>query len=187
MAPGKCLAVAGEAMSFRRRLLVLFALLVLVSVTVVTGIVSFMVRRAFDRTNDERTAALVAQFRREFNRRGDDVARRVQTIAAAPETNRMALAASKPVPDYSVYLDDAQTLAESQRLDFLEMADDRGTIISSAQWPAKFGYKEALANAKAPSSPFLKEEETPGGAELGLFTVRNVPSGEHALYVIGGI
>ena len=174
-------------MSFRRRLLLMFALTVVISVAAVAVIVSYMARRAFDRANDERTAALIAQFRREFNRRGDDVARRVQTIATAPETNRMALAASKPTPDYSVYLDDAQVLAEAQRLDFLEIADDRGTIVSSAQWPAKFGYKEPLANTKAPTSPFLKEEETPGGPELGLFSVRNVPSAEHGLFIIGGI
>ena len=144
-------------MSFRRRLLLMFALTVVISVAAVAVIVSYMARRAFDRANDERSAALVAQFRREFNRRGEDVARRVQTIAADPETSRMALAASKPTPDYSAYLDDAQVMAEAQRLDFLEIADDRGTIISSAQWPAKFGYKEPLANAKAPTVPFLKE------------------------------
>ncbi len=62
-------------MSFRRRLLLLFALTVLVSVAAVTGIVSVMARRAFDRANDERTAALVAQFHREFSRRGEDVSR----------------------------------------------------------------------------------------------------------------
>ena len=174
-------------MSFRRRLLLMFALTVVISVAAVAVIVSYMARRAFDRANDERSAALVAQFRREFNRRGEDVARRVQTIAADPETSRMALAASKPTPDYSAYLDDAQVMAEAQRLDFLEIADDRGTIISSAQWPAKFGYKEPLANAKAPTVPFLKEEETPSGPELGLFAVRNLPSAEHGLFIIGGI
>jgi two-component system, NtrC family, nitrogen regulation sensor histidine kinase NtrY len=174
-------------MNFRRRLLLMFALTVVISVAVVAVVVSYMARRAFDRANDERTAALVAQFRREFNRRGEDVARRVQTISVAPETNRMALAAAKATPDYSVFVDDAQTLAEAQRLDFLEIADDRGTIISSAQWPAKFGYKEPLANAKAPTSPFLKEEEAPSGPAIGLFSVRNVPSAEHGLYVIGGI
>lgn len=174
-------------MSFRRRLLLMFALTVIISVAAVAVIVSYMARRAFDRANDERSAALVAQFRREFNRRGDDVARRVQTIAANPETGRMALAASKLTPDYSAYLDDAQVLAEAQRLDFLEIADDRGTIISSAQWPAKFGYKEQLANAKAPTLPFLKEEETPAGPALGLFSVRNLPSAEHGLFMIGGI
>ncbi len=174
-------------MRFRRRLLLLFALTVLVSVAAVALIVSAMARRAFDRANDERTAALVAQFRREFNRRGDEVARRIQAVATAPETNRMAVAEAKATPDYSVFLDDAQVLAEAQRLDFLEFADDRGTIISSAQWPAKFGYKEALARANVPSNPFLKEEETPSGSALGLFFVRAIPDADHILYVIGGI
>jgi two-component system nitrogen regulation sensor histidine kinase NtrY len=174
-------------MSFRRRLLLLFALLVLVSVAVVTGIVSFMVRRAFDRTNDERTAALVAQFRREFNRRGDEVGRRIQAASATPESARIAVAAAQPSPNYNAFLDEAQVVAESQRLDFLEFCDDRGAIISSAQWPAKFGYNEPLISPNAPEIPFLKEEETPSGSALGLFAMRAVAAGDRKLYVIGGI
>src|SRR6476620_11047462 len=133
MARRRRLAVAGEAMSFRRRLLLMFALTVVISVAAVAVIVSYMARHPFDRANDERSAALVAQFRREFNSRVDDVGSSVQTIATDPKTSRMALAASKPTPDYSAYLDDAQVMAEAQRLDFLEIADDRGTIISSAR------------------------------------------------------
>src|SRR5229473_4244603 len=174
-------------MSLRRRLLVLFALTVVVSVAAVTWIVSAMARRAFDRANDERTAALVAQFRREFSRRGEDVSRRIQAITAISEATRMVVAASQAAPNYSVFLDDAQTVAEAQRLDFLEFADDRGTIISSAQWPAKFGYKEPLAAPDSTSSPFLKEEDTPAGSSLGLFAIRTVAAGEHRLYLIGGI
>src|SRR5437879_8309694 len=179
MAHRKCLAWAGEAMRFRRRLLLLFALTVFVSVAAVALIVSAMARRAFDRANDERTAALVAQFRREFNRRGEDLGRKIQAVTAASETGRMSVAASRPAPDYSVFLDDAQVVAEAQRLDFLEFADDRGTIISSAQWPAKFGYKEPLAHANVPTTAFLKEEETPEGSALGLFFVRTMPDADH--------
>src|SRR5262249_25202812 len=107
-------------MNFRRRLILMFGLTVLVSVAAVAVIVSAMARRTLDHANDERTAALIAQFRREFSRRGEDVARRIQAIVAAPETNRMVLAAAKPSPDYSPFLDDAQVLAEAQRLDYLE-------------------------------------------------------------------
>jgi signal transduction histidine kinase len=174
-------------MSLRRRLLVLFALTVLVSVAAVTLIVSAMTRHAFDRANDERTAALVAQFRREFTRRGEDLSRRIHAVAATAEGNRIAVAAAGSVPDYSVFLDDAQTIAETQQLDFLEFADERGTIISSAQWPAKFGYKEALVTSAPPADPFLKEEETPAGPALGLFAVRTIAAGDRKLYVIGGI
>jgi len=174
-------------MSFRRRLLLLFALTVVVSVAAVTGIVSAMTRRAFDRANDQRTAALVAQFRREFTRRGEDVGRRIQAVAATPEIARIAVAAARPSPDYSGFLDDAQVVAEIQRLDFLEFTDDHRTIISSAQWPAKFGYTDPLVASNPPAAPFLKEEETSSGPALGLFAIGSVAAGEHKLFVIAGV
>ena len=98
----------------------------------------------------------------------------------------MALAAAQTTPNYSSFLDTAQLLAEAQRLDFLEFADDRGTIISSAQWPAKFGYQEPLATKPVPTAPFLKEEETPSGPALGLFSVITNAAGDHKLVAIGG-
>src|SRR3982075_3820090 len=132
-------------MMFRRKLLALFALTVLVSVAAVAWSISSLTRRAFEKANEERTAALVAQFRREFNRRGEEVAHRVETIAASEGATRMALAISHGAPDYGAYLNEARTIAASQQLDFLEFVDNQGTIISSAQWPAKFGYKETLS------------------------------------------
>jgi two-component system nitrogen regulation sensor histidine kinase NtrY len=174
-------------MSFRRRLLLLFAFTVLLSVAAVTLIISTLTRRAFGRANDERTAALVAQFHREFESHGEDVSRRIQSITSGADANRMLVAASQPVPDYSPFLDAAQVIAETQRLDFLEFADDRGTIISSAQWPAKFGYKEPLADQNASSAPFLKEEELPSGPALGLFSTRVMTAVGRRLYIIGGI
>src|SRR5579859_4729584 len=129
-------------MIFRRKLLAVFALTVLVSVGAVAWSISSLTRRAFEKANEERTAALVAQFRREFNRRGDEVVHHVETIAASESTTRMALALSHGSPDYSAYLNEARTLADGQQLDFLECVDSQSTIISSAQWTAKFGYKE---------------------------------------------
>ena len=72
-----------EPMMFRRKLLAVFALTVFLSVAAVAWLVSAVTRRAFDRSEDERTAALVTQFRREFNRQGEDVARHVEAIAAS--------------------------------------------------------------------------------------------------------
>jgi two-component system, NtrC family, nitrogen regulation sensor histidine kinase NtrY len=174
-------------MSFRRRLLLFFALTVLVSVAAVALIVSLMARQAFDRSNDERAAALLAQFRREFNRRGEEVARRIVAASATPEAVRITLAAAQNSPNYNAFLDDAQVVAETQRLDFLEFCDDHGTIISSAQWPAKFGYQDLLVNESPPKAPFLKIEETPSGSTLGLFAVHEAAAGDHRLFVIGGV
>src|ERR1700736_725704 len=72
-----------KRMMFRRKMLGVFALTVFLSVAAVALLVSAVTRRAFDRSEDERTAALVTQFRREFNRQGEIVARRVEAIAAS--------------------------------------------------------------------------------------------------------
>jgi len=174
-------------MIFRRRLLAVFALTVLVSVVAVAWSISSFTRRAFEKANEERSAALVAQFRHEFNRRGEEVAHHVDTIAASEGTTRMALALIHGSPDYGAYLNEAKTIAENHQLDFLEFIDNQGTIISSAQWPAKFGYKEtATLVSTIPKDAFLKQEELPDGAALGLFAVREVSLGEKPLFVVGG-
>jgi signal transduction histidine kinase len=174
-------------LSFRRKLSLVFALTVFLSVGAVTWIVSSVTRRAFEHANEDQTAALIAQFRREFNRRGEDVAHRVETIASDEAVTRMALAVNRGPADYSAYVNEAKALADNQQLDFLEFVDSHGTILSSAQWPAKFGYKESsLPSGSQPKVAFLRQEELPDGAALSLSAIRQVPVGDNPLYVIGG-
>ena len=106
-------------MSFRRRLLIALALIVLVTVGAVSTVVSWRTRSAFERADGERTDALIAQFRREFTRRGDDVVRRVDAIAAGDTVSRMALDLSHG-GDTSAYVTDSQ--------------GGRGQLISSTCW-----------------------------------------------------
>jgi signal transduction histidine kinase len=173
-------------MNLRRKLLLTLALTVVLSVTAVAWIISFLVRRSFEKTNEERTVALVGQFRRDFARQGEEVVRRVGAIASGDAATRMALTSNHGAPDYGTYLSEARAIAENQQLDFLEFVDGQGIILSSAQWPAKFGYKDAFATSAAPKEAFLKREELPDGAALGLFAVREVPVGDKPLFVIGG-
>jgi two-component system, NtrC family, nitrogen regulation sensor histidine kinase NtrY len=174
--------------SFRRKLLLVFALTVFLSVAAVAWIVSLVTRRAFEQSNEERAAALVAQFQHEFRRHADDVALKVEAIAASEATLRMALALSRSQSQPG-YLNEAEPVAESHQLDFLEFVDAHGTIVSSAQSPARFGYPEtSLANLPqlVTKPAFLKQEDLPQGATLGLFAVRSASVGEKPLYVIGG-
>jgi signal transduction histidine kinase len=176
-------------MMFRRKLLAVFALTVFLSVAAVAWLVSEVTRRAFVRSEDERTAALVTQFRREFNRQGEEVERRVEQVAKSEAASRMALALNHAPADSGPYFELAKATAENSQLDFLEFLDSDGTIISSAQWPAKFGYPEsaiASFSAAADQGAFLKQEELPDGTALGLFSARAMRVGEHPLYVIGG-
>jgi signal transduction histidine kinase len=75
--------------------------------------------------------------------------------------------------DSSLYVTEAQTLTQESQLDFLEIIGPDGKIVSSAQWPARFGYPEPAATAT--NASFLKPEELPDGStSLGIFAVRTV-------------
>lgn len=175
-------------MSFRTRLLIVFVLTVVLAVGLVGWAVSTSTRRAFEQLDGQRTEALVAQFRREFGRRGEEVARRVSAIGDAEATLRMALELSRPQPDYSLYVNDARGLAASHQLDFLELVANDGTIVSSAHWPARFGYKNEWVATLDPdqTGAFLRREELQDGVALALMAVRVVSVGDHKLYIIGG-
>jgi len=189
-------------MSFRKKLLLLFAATILLCVAVISVSVYSTIRRSFEQANQDRANAVAAQFRSEFQRRGSEVARKVESVAASETVQRIALDMNRGATDFGEYVNEAHALAGQQQLDFLELVDNRGTILSSAQWQAKFGYPEAAipqaptpeatipgATTPAtagPAGPFLKREELPDGPTLGLFAVRAARVGEQPLYVIGG-
>ena len=176
-------------MTFRRKLLAVFALTVVLSVGAVAWLVLALTRSAFQNTEDRRTAALVTQFQDEFRRRGEEVARRAEGIAASDAVSRMAIAVNGTPTDSAEYFELAKSMAESHQFDFLEFVDEHGIIISSAQWPAKFGYADAAFESLAASSgqsAFLKREELQDSTALGLFAVRTTRVGEHPVYVVSG-
>jgi two-component system nitrogen regulation sensor histidine kinase NtrY len=176
-------------MSFRAKLLAAFAVSVVLAVGLVAWIVSASMRDAFERLDSQRTAALVAQFQREFTRRAGEVTERVEGIANAEDTLRMAVDLGRASPDYSAYVDAATGLAAAHQLDFLELTTGEGAIVSSAQWPARFGYKEAWLTEPvdwAAQGAFLKREDLADGVALALMAVRVARAGDKKLYVVGG-
>src|SRR5579859_7082311 len=150
----------------------------------VVGIVSSSTERAFERLDNERTAALVKQFRKEFAQRGEEVVRAAEHIARADATARIAIQ-----PDPSLHFNDAAALAAANGLHFLELVAGDGTIVSSAQSPARFGYKETWLTEPADwkSQPaFLRREDLADEAALALEAVRVASAGDARLFVIAG-
>jgi len=175
--------------TFRTKLFVVFMLALLLSVAIVAVGVVAVTRRAFQDSNRTHSEALVAQFEREFERHKQDIAHRVQGIADAEATVRMAIDLSRPKADVSVYVNDARGVSESHQLDFLDFAGDDGSIISSNELPARFGYKiDWLAQPQDWSAlgAFLRKVDTQDGPALGLMSVSVVRVGDKNLYVFGG-
>lgn len=175
-------------MSFRAKVFLSITATVVLAVWIVAAVVSALVTESFERRDAQRTASLVNELQREFNRRGAEVARRVQAIADSDAVQRLAVDIGGKL-DTSQYYAQAQALAQEQSLDFLELVGPDDAIISSAEWPARFGYKEDwLAQPVNWNSQgvFLKKEELANGSALGLITVRSVQAGGGMVYVAGG-
>ena len=124
-------------MMFRTRLLLIFAVALTAAVGMVELIVSSSARRAFENMEARRVNAIVAQFDKEFRRRGEEIVRTVEGIADSAVAREIAI-----TPDPSAYLSEAGRFASTNRLDLLELVAADGAIVSSAQWQARFGYKE---------------------------------------------
>ena len=180
-------SVSPRAVGFRTKVFLSITATVVLAVWIVAGVVSTLVTQSFERRDAQRTDTLVAQFRREFDRRGVEVERRIEVVVNSDQVARIALNLGLPQTDPGSYYDVAQTLAREQSLDFLELVAPNGDIISSAEWPARFGYKEDWQKQSTGwKGVFLKRVDLAEGPALGLITVRTVKAADGLLYIAGG-
>src|SRR5260370_10192546 len=103
---------------------------------------------------------------------------------------KVAIDLARPKADQSLYGHDAIGVSHDHGLDFVEFVNSDGTLISSAQYPARVGYKNDWVTATKDwrgSHAFLKREEMPDGVALSVAAVRTVSGGnDKNLYIIGG-
>jgi signal transduction histidine kinase len=174
-------------MTLRTRLFALVSVAVAVTVVLVTWAVSSSARNAFAEVDAQRTAALVAQFRREFASQADQIAAGVERLASSDAVRRTAADVGRTGADRAAYVDEATSLAAGQGWELLDLVTDDGTIVSSAQWPARFGYKHPWATAAAGERrAFLQTTELPHETALGLVAVRKIAARDGGLIVAGG-
>jgi len=171
--------------TLRQKLLLTFSLTVVGIVAAVAWTISVRVRRVFDELDRQQTAALVNQFQREIERNAAGTATALDRMTSSDALQRIAFELANG-GDTAQFLNTAAVLAHEYQMDDLELVAADGSIISSAQWPARFGYKEpAILSAGKP--PFLKQEDLPDGAsEIGIFAVRAVRKPNLSMYVVGG-
>jgi two-component system nitrogen regulation sensor histidine kinase NtrY len=169
-------------MTLRQKLLLTIAGLVVLAVAAVAWTVSLRTRKALEAIEQQRSAALLAQVRGEFQHQGDAIAMALQRMAADERVQRIAFDATHG-GDINIYVPEAATLAREYQLDFLELVNSDGVILSSAQAPARFGYREQLAPGPG---PFLQNVETNEEDVLGMICQRALTTGNNSFYLIGG-
>jgi len=124
--------------SIRQKLLLLLSLTVAAAVAAVAWTVLVRIRQVFDERDRQETALIVSQFQREFQHRSAEVASAVERMAATERLRSMAFELAQ-TGDGAPYLTEATSLAQDAQLDFLEIVEPDGNVVSSAQWPARFG------------------------------------------------
>jgi signal transduction histidine kinase len=170
-------------MSIRWKVLIAITLTVAASVWLVAWLVTSTITRTFEERDRRRADAVVAQFRKGLDRRGEELAQRVTAITAS-----QTVAAIAGQADVAPFVGDAEQLAAEQRLNFLEILAPDGSIVSSAHWPARFGYKQNWIHERAwhQAAPFLRFEELSEGPALGLFAVRRAGVDPGFVWISGG-
>src|SRR5260370_35908921 len=162
-------------MSFRTKLLLVVLLTIFASVSVVSYAVTHYPQSAFEALDAERTEALVAQFKKEFVQRGEEIAHQAKNIVETTLTERMANDLSRPHADLSLFVRDAVGSAQEHGLDYGKFVNHDGVLISSAQFPARVGYKNDWVTSVKDwndTPAFLKKEELPDGVSLSLSVFR---------------
>ena len=161
-------------MTFRTKLLLVSSLTVAGAIALVTGAVSVAARRVLEQVDSERRNALLEQFEKEIKIQGSSVNAAVARAGTSPLITRMAAEANRPDPDFAAFYSDAQLLAQNNGLAFLDVTRPDLTILSSAHWPVRFGYKNdwgVCANCQ-PGQAFLAKIPLPdGGTAVALAAV----------------
>src|SRR5580692_11177722 len=107
-------------MNLRQKILLMYSLTVVLAVAAVAWTVSVRVRSLFENLDRDRTTALVNQFLHEYQRRGDEVAQRVDRITKDERVARIAYDLAQG-GDASLYVTGAGVLAQEYGLDYLEL------------------------------------------------------------------
>ena len=175
-------------MTFRTKLLWVSSLTIAGAVALVTGAVSASARQTFERVDEDRRKGLLGQFEKEMQAQGRDVESRVERAAAAESVSRIAIEANRG-QDFSGFVDEARSLADAQALDFLDIFQQDGSIISNADSPARFNYPlNWLISPQERNSPkaFLTRIANGDTNPVVLAAVRQVSAGDKKIFLIGG-
>jgi hypothetical protein len=107
------------------------------------------------------------------------VARQVENVANSEVTLKMAIDMQRTNVDQSLYVRDAAGAAQEHGLNFMEFVIADGTLISSAQYPARVGYKETWVTSVkdwSGTEAFLRREELLNETAVTLTAVRTQPN-----------
>ncbi|HEY6107662.1 MAG TPA: hypothetical protein VIV56_02045, partial [Gemmatimonadales bacterium] len=179
-------------MTFRTRILIATAPVVLVPLLVFGLGVRRAVRQRLVATYQARVAGLVDAIGQDLARQGAQLATRLgQLRNAAAADNRLRLAMVQRDSAQRAYaLDYAGTAMRLAGLDMLQIQDDSGRIVSSGHFRNEFDRVEPGLPALLPGAPnglALVQARTAEGPFVALARLDSLPLGDRRFTIVGGV
>jgi len=179
-------------MTFRTRILLATAPVVLVPLVVFGLAVRLAVRQRLAAQYRERMTALVGLIGKDLERQGTIVATRLARLrVVAVADNRLRLAAvQKDTAQRAYLLDYSGTAMHLAGLDMLQFQDDSGRIVSSGHFRNEFDRPEPglpTLLAQAPNGMALVQARTAEGPFVALALLDSLPLGDRHFTVVGGV
>ena len=175
-------------LGFRWKLLFAFGATTVVAVAVVAFVATRLLRASYLRSDQQRLEQVLGQAQTAIQRRAELAARRLTAAAESDAATRIAIALNQPAEITSgVFLSEASALARAHELELLQIIADDGTVLSSAQWEARAGYREAdLPKLASHPAAFVRVDQLLSGPVLAVEVAREVSVGARKLYLLGG-
>jgi len=171
----------------RAKLFLMFALVVATCLVAVTALDTLALRHTFQALDAQRTTRLVEQFQREIVRQRREVAHHVAAVADSAVSQAMVLDLARPGSNPGAWVNAARDAAAEQQLEFLDYVASDGVIVSSAEWPAHFGYHwQGTLPTGEDDDAYLGEVSLQDATVPALLAARRLQAGDQALNVLGG-
>ncbi|HXJ29642.1 MAG TPA: HAMP domain-containing sensor histidine kinase [Gemmatimonadales bacterium] len=179
-------------MTFRNRILLATAPVVLVPLVVFGLAVRLAVRQRVAVQYRARTTALVALIGRDLERQGTVVATRLAHLreAAVADNGLRRAAVQRDTASRAYLLDYGGTAMRLAGLDMLQIQDDSGRIVSSGHYRNEFDRLEPglpLQLGRALNGVALVAARTAEGPFVALARLDSLPLGDRRFTVVGGI
>jgi len=171
----------------RIQLTVAFSALVAVAVTLTSWVALSRVEGAFSSNFERRVTTLLNGVDRRLDGLGRETSQRMESLAAGMQKQPLAQHfLVVPDPSHREVIESAVHLRSLSSLDLLQILDDEGVILSSAQWPERVGFSDPSLLQLPEGEAAFRLQSTPEG-ELLAQVVRTVAVlGDRRVHLVGG-
>lgn len=171
----------------RIQLTVAFSVLVAAAVTLTSWVALSRVEKAFSSSFEHRVTTLLNGVDRRLAGLGRETSQRMESLAAGMQKQPLVQHfLVRPDPGHREVIESAAHLRSLSSLDLLQILDEEGVILSSAQWPERVGFADPALLELPEGEAAFRLQSTPEGEFLAQVVRTTAVLGVRKIHLVGG-